>query len=418
MRAFISYAHGNADHEERVLQLYALLRDEGVDAKLDRPAAGQRQFWPQWIAEQIRSADFVLVVASPRYRDRAEGRTGTSVGRGVQWEARQLQELQYRDATEGTRKIIPVVLPGEDAAGFPDWLHPVGGAIYSVPELTPSGVDELIRLLTGQPLYLEPPLGRVRPRPPRRVPVPRRESVAKAAAGRSTPPEALTGDAHERVRAAAAEVAARAHNEASADADRGYRDGVSFIRELSSTRELQGLAAVGFDVTKWLDPLVRQWGRAAAGLDAHPIPTWAGTLARYLGSRADPIGYDEFAFRPSDAYVAGFGDGVRAVWQAAGLGRSLLAHGSIAPSTGDQPRRRYDPLRVALASRRGTDEVTMTFVEIEHLVGPLPRSARVHRAWWANDSKVQAQAWKAAGWRVGRVEQHGERVTFVRTEST
>ncbi|GIG55789.1 hypothetical protein Lfu02_01610 [Longispora fulva] len=76
---------------------------------------------------------------------------------------------------------------------------------------------------------------------------------------------------------------------------------------------------------------------------------------------------------------------------------------------------KYDPLRDHLAgSRVAAEELLMTFEEIEGLVGPLPASARAHRAWWANDSKVQAQAWRAAGWRVRSVDQRAGRVVFAR----
>jgi hypothetical protein len=74
---------------------------------------------------------------------------------------------------------------------------------------------------------------------------------------------------------------------------------------------------------------------------------------------------------------------------------------------------KYDPLRDYLAGRAGS-EVRMTFAEVEELVGPLPDSARIHRAWWANDSKVEALAWRAAGRRVESVNQTAELVVFVR----
>jgi Holliday junction resolvase-like predicted endonuclease len=76
---------------------------------------------------------------------------------------------------------------------------------------------------------------------------------------------------------------------------------------------------------------------------------------------------------------------------------------------------KYDPLRDFLAGRaEQQDHVTMDFSEIEGLVGPLPESAREHRAWWGNDSKVQAQAWRAAGWHVESVRQDSGRVVFAR----
>jgi hypothetical protein len=72
---------------------------------------------------------------------------------------------------------------------------------------------------------------------------------------------------------------------------------------------------------------------------------------------------------------------------------------------------RYGPLRDYLAGQSGS-QVRMTFAEVEDLVGPLPSSARLHRAWWANGSLVQAQAWRDAGWHVESVDQAAEQVTF------
>src|ERR1022692_1018832 len=74
---------------------------------------------------------------------------------------------------------------------------------------------------------------------------------------------------------------------------------------------------------------------------------------------------------------------------------------------------KYDPLHDYLTEQVG-DEVRMMFTEVEELVGRLPESARVHRAWWANDSKVEALAWREAGWRVQSVNQALGEVIFAR----
>jgi hypothetical protein len=62
--------------------------------------------------------------------------------------------------------------------------------------------------------------------------------------------------------------------------------------------------------------------------------------------------------------------------------------------SGQRPRgSRYLPLRDYLAGRRD-NEIRMSFAEVEELVGRLPDSARLHRAWWSNSSHV-ARAWRA-----------------------
>jgi SEFIR domain len=96
-RVLISYAHDDGGHCERVRQLWTFLLSVGVDAMLDVLAQVEQQYWPAWMSEQIRSARFIVVVASPVYRRRAEGREEPGAGHGVVWEARALKDLLYAD---------------------------------------------------------------------------------------------------------------------------------------------------------------------------------------------------------------------------------------------------------------------------------------------------------------------------------
>jgi hypothetical protein len=57
--------------------------------------------------------------------------------------------------------------------------------------------------------------------------------------------------------------------------------------------------------------------------------------------------------------------------------------------------------------------LTLTFQVIDALVGGLPASARMHRAWWANDaSHSHARAWLGCGRTVASVDFTGKSVTF------
>ncbi len=72
------------------------------------------------------------------------------------------------------------------------------------------------------------------------------------------------------------------------------------------------------------------------------------------------------------------------------------------------------PCRDYLAACTG-DQKQMTFGQVERLVGPLPNSAREHRAWWGNDSyRSQSIAWQAAGWHVASVDQESGQAVFAR----
>lgn len=75
---------------------------------------------------------------------------------------------------------------------------------------------------------------------------------------------------------------------------------------------------------------------------------------------------------------------------------------------------KYGPLteHLAAATKTGLTSLEMTFDEVAALVGGLPPSAYQLRQWWANDSKSEAQAWRAAGWHVETVSLDHQRVRF------
>ncbi len=66
---------------------------------------------------------------------------------------------------------------------------------------------------------------------------------------------------------------------------------------------------------------------------------------------------------------------------------------------------KYDPIQIHL-NNAPSSVVRLTFDELDDLVGGLPKSAYVHRAWWANEtvgSHIQSRSWQAAGFKVAEV---------------
>jgi len=61
-----------------------------------------------------------------------------------------------------------------------------------------------------------------------------------------------------------------------------------------------------------------------------------------------------------------------------------------------------------------------TFQELERVLGfALPKSARIHRPWWANNQgqgggHSHALAWEMAGWRTAKVDLADETLVFRR----
>ncbi|MCU1453835.1 MAG: hypothetical protein JWN46_1981 [Acidimicrobiales bacterium] len=74
---------------------------------------------------------------------------------------------------------------------------------------------------------------------------------------------------------------------------------------------------------------------------------------------------------------------------------------------------KYDPLRDRLALRID-GPLTLTFGEIDALVGGLPASARTYAAFWSNHPQghVHASAWLDNGREVEALDLGAERVSF------
>ena len=80
---------------------------------------------------------------------------------------------------------------------------------------------------------------------------------------------------------------------------------------------------------------------------------------------------------------------------------------------------KYDPLAEFLR-KQPTNQVRMTFAEIERIVGvKLPPSAHHQRAWWSNNASnnVMTKVWLAAGFRSEQVDLEARKLTFRRVEN-
>ena len=78
---------------------------------------------------------------------------------------------------------------------------------------------------------------------------------------------------------------------------------------------------------------------------------------------------------------------------------------------------KYAALEVHLRET-GQDSVTMTFAEIERVIGAdLPPSAFKHRPWWSNNpsNSVITHSWLKAGYKTENVNMAGKTLDFIKT---
>jgi hypothetical protein len=158
-KAFVSYAHESAEHKNQVLAFATLLRQNGVEAVLDLWAADARIDWYAWALKEMTEADYVVVVASGKYRHVGDGSGPSNEHRGVQSEAALLRDLLWGDRATWLAKILPVLLPGHDLREIPLFLQPSTASRYEVTSFTREGIEDLLRVILGQPGHIPPLVG-------------------------------------------------------------------------------------------------------------------------------------------------------------------------------------------------------------------------------------------------------------------
>lgn len=157
-KVFISYSHDNQVFENNILEFANRLRSEGIDANVDLYEEAPVEGWPKWMENQIRSADFVLVVATKSYYDKCyvEDRKG----KGVSWEVNIAYQYIYDNFSENN-KFIPVFFDKEDEQYILSPLKPF--TFYNINDET--GFDRLYWRLRGISKVQKPALGKLRPLP-------------------------------------------------------------------------------------------------------------------------------------------------------------------------------------------------------------------------------------------------------------
>jgi hypothetical protein len=142
VRVFISYSHRDHDQDSKALELAGRLREDGIDAVIDRYVTFPPEGWPRWVKRQIDEADFVVCLCSPIYRAAFEGRSPSGKKLGVNQEGYLITQSLYKLGHVNT-KFIPVLFDEEVDESVPQDL-----ADYTRFKL-PRDYDPLVRLLTG-----------------------------------------------------------------------------------------------------------------------------------------------------------------------------------------------------------------------------------------------------------------------------
>ncbi|MGM1058561.1 SEFIR domain-containing protein [Saccharothrix sp. Mg75] len=159
-RVFISYSHDTPEHQQQVHRLATFLRMRmGLDVHVDLWYDNVRRDWSLWAIEQLSEANFILVIASPKFKQRADGMASPHEGRGAQFEAAILRDNLTRNLKEQTERILPVVLPGRSIEEIPIFLNAYSTTRFEISEFTEDGVADLIAAITGDGRHQMPERG-------------------------------------------------------------------------------------------------------------------------------------------------------------------------------------------------------------------------------------------------------------------
>jgi hypothetical protein len=161
-RVFISHTTLSDARMSWLDALYRFLRENGINARIDRYSLRPGMDLVQWMCNELQQADRVLLICNARYADRADGRHG-----GVGWETMLIQgdlyASMYREKPEGdvaVSKYIPIVVTPEVEDGRPDYLA-TKLAVHWPPDADEGAQRQaLLHELFGE--TEEPPIG---PRP-------------------------------------------------------------------------------------------------------------------------------------------------------------------------------------------------------------------------------------------------------------
>jgi nucleotide-binding universal stress UspA family protein len=113
--AFVSYSWDDDDHKQWVRDLSARLRGDGVEVILDQWHAVPGDQLPEFMERAVRENDYVLIVCTPRYKERSDKRVG-----GVGYEGDVITGEVM--STRNQRKFIPVLRRGSWHEAAPSWL--------------------------------------------------------------------------------------------------------------------------------------------------------------------------------------------------------------------------------------------------------------------------------------------------------
>jgi hypothetical protein len=151
---FLSYSWDTDEHKAWVIHLAKALVANGVLVHLDLWEALLGLDIHQWMESRVRESEYVLVICTPRYAEKANNRVG-----GVGVETSVITPELFNSSPSGGR-FIPVLRQGETQEALPSYLRSRLFIDFRDDGVFDSKLEDLLRHIYSVPAYPRPPLGK------------------------------------------------------------------------------------------------------------------------------------------------------------------------------------------------------------------------------------------------------------------
>jgi hypothetical protein len=151
-KVFISYSHDSAEHKQWVLEFATTLRNRGVDAVLDQWSLKPGSDLPEFMEQNLESADHAVMVCTKRYVAKANAGEG-----GVGYEKMIMTSNSLTKISDN--KVIPIIRESGEPR-VPTFLKTKLYVDFTRDEDIEYSLDELLRTLLNAPLYEKPEIGK------------------------------------------------------------------------------------------------------------------------------------------------------------------------------------------------------------------------------------------------------------------
>ena len=152
-KVFISYSHDSKEHKGFVRKLATSLRDYNIDADMDTWGLKPGDDLPTYMEKNLHEADFILVVCTKNYVEKANKGKG-----GVGYEKMILSASLLKDIN--TSKIIPIIREWSAENIVPRFLETKLYIDFTEDKNYESSFEELGRHILNEPEFLKPPIGK------------------------------------------------------------------------------------------------------------------------------------------------------------------------------------------------------------------------------------------------------------------